>query len=379
MRYSPLSTTVLALGFATLATGATAQERLTASAGFPGPAILTDNDYTKFTAAVEEATGGDLTFDLHVGGALLPLATTLEGLRDGLADVGNVVSAYIPSSMPKNNVVADVGLVLEDHMAASFAITEMNLLNEVLQEEWQSFDVVFGGGFSTPPYLMLCVPEIRTLADVEGKKMRTASGSHVDLVNLMKGEPVSVSFNDAYTGLERGSLDCILGSAENLGTGFKLWDVIGSVTMIPLGTHISGGAWIYNKSTWGGLTDLQRKSLLEQMAVAGVRRQMAYDVEIGQSLEGSWERGVERIEPDETLSNMVDEYKATFIANLPGESESKRNVPAAEAKALIDDFQQIYGRWQGLLEGVDRTDEAALVALVQAEIYDKINPAEYGL
>lgn len=379
MRYLKNVKLMATVAVATMATSVVAEERLTASAGFPGTSILSSVDYTDFTMSVEKATAGDITFDLHVGGALLPIATSLEGIRDGIADVGNVVAAYIPASLPKNNVVADIGFALDDHMASAFAVTEMNIKNAALQAEWAEYDVVFGGGFSTPPYLLMCVTPIRSVADVEGKKIRTASGSHVELIKTLGGEPVSVPFTDVYTGMERGSLDCVLSSAENLGTAYTLWDVVTSVTVLPLGTHISGGAWIYNQSTWGRLSVDQRKSLLNEMAIAGVHRQMAYDVEITRSLEGSWEKGIERIEPDEGLATAVTDFKAAFIKDLPAASESKRKVPEAEAKALVDEFQKIYSRWEVLLEGVDRSDEDALVKIVKSEIYDKVDPAKYGL
>ena len=361
-----------------LTTTAAAEERLTANAGFPATSLLTSSDYTDFTKEVEKRTGGDITFDLYVGGALLPIATALEGLQNGVADVGNVVSAYVPTHLPRNNVVADIAFTLDDHMAAAYAATEMNITNAALQEEWAKYDVVFGGGFSTPIYYFLCTSPIRNAADVEGKKVRTASGSHVAFIKSLKGEPVSVPFTDVLTGLERGSLDCATSSAENLGTAFQLWDVVKSVTLLPMGTHISGGAWIYNKNTWNRLSDEQRSALFDQMAVSGARRQIAYDVEVGRSLEGSWERGIERIEPDQTLKQALADFNNSFISDLPQVSETKRKVPAAEAKALIDEFQQIYSKWTSLLKDVDRTDEAAIAKIIKTEIYDKVDPATYG-
>ncbi|MBR9862235.1 MAG: C4-dicarboxylate ABC transporter substrate-binding protein [Rhodobacteraceae bacterium] len=379
MRTKTNRTLLAALAATTLATGAFAQERLTANGGFPASSILTKVDYTDFVKSVEVASNGDISFDLHVGGSLLPIATTLEGLSDGIADVGNVVAAYVPSSLPRNNVVADMGFVLSDHMAAAFAVTEMNITNDALQKEWGGYNVVYGGGFSTPAYYFLCNKPIRSFGDLKGTKIRTASGSHVEFVKSANGEPVSVPFTDVYTGLERGSLDCVMASLENLGTGFKLWDVIKHITMLPTGTHISGGAWVYNQATWERLSVEQRKTLFAQMALTSVRRQIAYNEEIDRSLEGSWERGVERIEPDASLSDAVAGFKESFVDTLPATSESKRKVPAEEAKALIDNFQSIYSRWQTLLDGVDRTDEAALAALVQSEIYNKLDAETYGL
>lgn len=38
-----------------------------------------------------------------------------------------------------------------------------------------------------------------------------------------------------------------------------------------------------------------------------------------------------------------------------------------------------FDKWAGLLDGVDRTDEDALTALVRANLYDKLDVTTYGM
>jgi TRAP-type C4-dicarboxylate transport system substrate-binding protein len=364
----------------TMATAmAIAGERLTATA-WTGPThVMTTNDYTNFTKSVDTTTGGDITFDLHIGGSLLPAKAVLEGIRDGVADVGNIISAYIPADLPKNNLVNDLAFTIDDAMAVSFAVSEMNMKNEGLRTEWAKHGVVFGGGFSTPLYHFACVNPVRVLADLKGKKVRTAGGSHVEWIKHVGGVPVSVPFTDVYTGLERGSIDCVMLDATNLGSGFKIWEVAKSVTMVQMGSHVSGAQWIYNQNTWSGLSDEQRAVLFDEMAISSVRRQMDYSAQVEQSLQGSWERGLERIEPDQTLSDELAAFKAALVENLPQSSKEKRGIDVDEAAAIIADFQSYYSRWVALLADVDRSDEADLVAIVRSELYKGMDLATYGL
>ena len=370
---------IVAAATATMATAATAGENLTANS-WTGPThIMTVNDYTDFVKSVEATTEGDISFDLHIGGSLLPAKAVLEGVRDGVADVGNIISAYIPADLPKNNLVNDLAFTIDDPMAVAFAVSEMNMKNDSLRNEWENHGVVFGGGFSTPLYHFACVSPVRALADLEGKKVRTAGGSHVEWIKHVGGVPVSVPFTDVYTGLERGSIDCVMLDATNLGSGFKIWEVAKSVTMVQMGSHVSGAEWIYNKNAWAGLSEEQRMTLFDEMAIASVRRQMDYAKQVEESLQGSWERGLERIEPDQSLANELAAFKTSLVAGLPQASNEKRGIDVQEAEAIIADFQSYYSRWTGLLADVNRLDEAALIEIVRAELYKGLDLATYGL
>lgn len=364
---------------ATMATSSAAGEQLTATS-WTGPThIMTVNDYTDFVKSVENTSGGDISFDLHIGGSLLPARAVLEGVRDGVADVGNIISAYIPADLPKNNLVNDLAFTIDDPMAVAFAVSEMNMKNDSLRNEWEDHGVVFGGGFSTPLYHFACVAPVRELADLEGKKVRTAGGSHVEWIKHVGGVPVSVPFTDVYTGLERGSIDCVMLDATNLGSGFKIWEVAKSVTMVQMGSHVSGAEWIYNKHRWAALSDAQRATLFDEMAIASVRRQMDYAAQVEESLQGSWERGLERIEPDQSLANELSDFKSSLVAGLAQASNEKRGIAVDEAEAIIADFQSYYSRWVELLADVDRTNEDALIEIVRAELYKGLDLATYGL
>ncbi|WP_417783051.1 C4-dicarboxylate TRAP transporter substrate-binding protein [Terasakiella pusilla] len=373
---------LLALGAYALASvtsvDANASQTLTASS-WTGPThIFTVNDYTNFSKSVEEASKGELTMDVHIGGSLLPAKSVLEGVRDGVADVGNILSAYTPADLPLSNIMNDLAFTFNDPMAAAFASTEYQFNSEMIQKEWLDHNVVFGGGVSTARYNFACVPPVRTLADLEGKKVRTAGGSQVEWVKFAGGIPVSVPFTDVYTGLERGSIDCVMLDATNLSSGFKIWEVAKSVTMLYMGTIIAGAEWIYNKDTWNGFSDETKRLLMTEMAKANARRQIDFANQVDDALKGSWERGLERIEPDQTLITALTEFKAGYVSRLPEFSESKRNVPADKAAKLIADFQEVYDRWVNLLATIDRQDEAQVINLVKTEIYDKIDVSTYA-
>ncbi|MBC7280570.1 C4-dicarboxylate TRAP transporter substrate-binding protein [Hoeflea sp.] len=369
----------VALGLLASTSVATAETRLTASMWASPTHILTIDNYINFTKSVEEASGGDLVFDLYIGGSLLPANGTLSGVRDGVADVGSIIGAYTPADLPLSNVLNDASLIVSDTMAAAFALAELSFNNEHLQGEWNGNGVIYGGAYSTPPYIFACVPTVHEVADLKGLKVRTAAGSHVEFMKFTGAVPVSVPITEVYTGLERGSIDCVMTDATNLSTGYKLWEVAKTITLLPMGTHTSGAAWAYNQNSWRSLTPAQRRRLLDQMALAMVRCQLDYDGQEATAYEGSWERNLAKVEPGESLKKAFADFKTSYIANLAASSAKGRGVSAATAQSLIDNFEAGYKRWEGLLSNVDRKDEAALVELLKSEVYNKVDENAYGL
>src|SRR3546814_20907787 len=62
-----------------------------------------------------------LTFKLFTGGALLGAKATLDGVRDGVADVGHVAYTYFPASFPRAQLLNELSMVGTNNNAASFA------------------------------------------------------------------------------------------------------------------------------------------------------------------------------------------------------------------------------------------------------------------
>jgi TRAP-type C4-dicarboxylate transport system substrate-binding protein len=179
-----------------------------------------------------------------------------------------------------------------------------------------------------------------------------------------------------HSGLDRGSLDCGINGGDALQT-FGLWDVVKSVNLAPLGTYFAGFEWGYNQDFWRGLTAEQRRILLDQMAVALVRTHIAYVAITESVLAEARTRGIAVIEPDATLTDAVQAFAASDVAAAAAIAKEKLGL--ADPDPVIAEFLAMVEKWDKLLQGVDRTDEAALLAIVKREIYDRIDEASYGL
>lgn len=367
---------LLSTGAAIMIAG-TAQAQTIQASNWLSPAhILNEFVYQMFSADVAEATGGALQIEVYSAEALLPARATMSGIADGVAQLGIVYPGYTPSELPLNNVVNDLVFVSDDDIAASAAWTELAMTHPDLAGEWRANGGVFAGGYSTPLYYFICMPQVREAADVAGLRVRTAGGAQAAWVQSLGGVPVSVPIGDVYSGLERGSIDCTMSDATNLDKGNRFWEVARSVTLLPMGVVI-GANYVYNTEFWAELSPETRALLLEHMARGHARAQVAYHVGVTEAIEGSRERGLEIIEPGETLVAALAAFNAGHIEALPERSMADRGV--ADPSGLIAAYLELEEKWKALLADVDRSDSEALFEILHANLYGALDPETFGV
>lgn len=337
--------------------------------------ILNEQPYQKFSEEISKTTNGKLSFEVYSSGSLVPAKTTMQGIRDGVAQLGVVYPGYTPSELPINNVLNDLVFTSSDALAAAIAYTDIGINNAMIREEWNENGGIFVGGYSTPVYNFICMDPIRSLNDARGKKIRTAGGAQTEWVNSLGGVPVSVPIADVYSGLSRGSIDCTLSDPTNLDKGNKLWEVAESVTTLPMGV-VMGATYVMNPSFWQGLNEEQKNILLDHLASGVARTQVTYAADVDAALNGSRERGLEILSPNEDLTEALAEFQKSFIETLPQRAMEGRGIE--DPSSLIDEFIAKQEEWSVRLDTVDRTDPDAIAQLIRAEIYDEVDLTSFG-
>ena len=337
--------------------------------------ILNEQPYQRFAADLAAATDGAMTFEVYSSGSLVPARATMQGIRDGVAQLGVVYPGYTPSELPVNNVLNDLVFTADDALAAALAYTEVGINHPSVQGEWGANGGIFLGGYSTPVYNFICMEPVRTTEDAAGKKVRVAGGAQTAWVESLGGVPVSVPIGDVYSGLSRGSIDCTLSDPTNLDKGNKFWEVAKSVTTLPMGVVI-GATYVVNPGFWQGLEEGERQTLLDHMALGLARTQVTYAADVAAAIEGSRERGLEIIEPDAALSEALAAFQSEFVADLPARSAEERGI--ADPGELVSAFVAAQAAWKERLSGIDRTDPEAVAGLIRAEIYGKLDLSTFG-
>ena len=335
------------------------------------------HNYTEWAENVKKATNGAVTFKVFLGGSLIPARSTIQGVRDGLAQVAYHAGTYTPSELPLNNVVADLALVTSDIYVSMGASTEQAFQNAKLQAEYRKNGLIYGGGYSTSPYLLLCNKKIESLADLKGKRLRMP-GSLWDRWAVSLGAiSVNVPSSEIYTGIERGTLDCGVNPLESLQSR-SWWDVAKFVVDLPLGPYYSGPMWAYNPGFWKGLSPEQRRAIFDVTARAMVRSSIAYMNNTTSTEKAMGAKNVQMVKPKPDLQAASDAFITKDSADLGKLAQEKLKVNPADAEQLITEYKALVAKWEKLLAGVNPLDEEKLTAIFKAEIFDKLDTKTYG-
>lgn len=375
--------TVLALAsVATLAAGATAVQPAAAETGFIANSFynaehpLSKYTYLEWGEKVEEASGGALKPEVYTGTVLLAPRATLQGIRDNVVQVGSHPAVYTPSEMPVAMAVQELGFNFDDALAVLLAVTDWSMTNQTQLDEWKTNEIVYLGGYATPPYLLFCREPVTNLEEIKGKRLRTAGSTVSQWVEEVGGIPVNVPSSEMYSGLDRGTLDCATNAGSDL-IDRSLWEVAPHTTVLSTGMYYSGPKWGYNTDFWASLSPEERKTLMDVTADAVARLGVNYTKRANDALKEAAEKGNTIHEPAEDLMASVEAFREKSLADVYKAAEEKYGL--TNGQEVVDDFRAAVDRWTTLLEGIDRTDEAAVAELVKTEIYDKLDPETYGV
>jgi TRAP-type C4-dicarboxylate transport system substrate-binding protein len=367
-----LKSTVIAL--ATLTTAATA-ENYNANHFFAERHSMVRGPYVSFAEKVAEETNGEINFTVFSAGSLLPPASSLQGVRDGVAQVTYHAGTYTPSELPIDNLVGNMAFYNTDPLVMAFASTEFGLTNAAQQAEWKANGVVYGGGYSTSEYFMQCNTAVKTLDDMAGKRLRMAGGAWSRFAEFAGAIPVSIPSSEMYTGLDAGSLDCAVAAADALDS-FSLKDVVTDMNTLAIGNYYAGFLWGYNVPFWQSISAENRRVLFNQMAYYLGEHRIEFDKDVETAVQSAKDAGMTIVDPDETLTNALAEF---VIADEGVLISTAKERGVADPEAILTSFKAIIDKWDGLLADVDRKDADALAQLARTEIYDLLDEKTYGV
>ncbi|MEO1191910.1 MAG: C4-dicarboxylate TRAP transporter substrate-binding protein [Pseudomonadota bacterium] len=336
-------------------------------------------NYTNWAEEVRERTNGEVDFDVFLGGVLLGGRASLSGTADGVAQVAYHAGTYTPAELPITNIISELAFLTDNFYALAAASTIMSFTHPALLQEYKENGVVFGGGYGTPIYYLICREPITTAADLEGKRIRMPGGIWDRWGTAMGAVSVNVPSSEIYTGLDRGTLDCGVNPLDSL-LSRSYWDVAKYVPLIPLGSYYSGPMWAYNAEFWQDLTPEQREILLEEAGEAFIRSSMVYLENTEAALvQGEADHGMQFQEVDPALMEMHLAFVEADAANLVQMAQERYGVSEEMAVDLIETFQTLVAEWEAKLEGVDMMDQETLTQLFVEDIYQQVDPSTYGV
>ena len=257
LRLTGLALCGIAAGIVSLgASGAGAKEwKMTAGSShppiIPWVQVIRDHVVPESNRMLKEMGISDsIKWTEAYAGALYNFKNTLEGVGDGLADIGWVGTLWEPAKMPLQNVT----------FYAPFATGNVNHLIEIQEEmhqnipamaaAWHKNNTAFLGAQVADTYHIMTKFPVRSLEDLRGKKLY-APGPAANWLKGTGATAVNGGLPIYYNGIKTGVADgCILITTGMLP--FKLHEVAPYITKVDLGGPMSG-ALAMNLDTWKSL------------------------------------------------------------------------------------------------------------------------------
>ncbi len=354
-------------------TASAAERDMTFAIGLP-PIHTWSKTYTYVDENLEARSGGALGAEVYYG-SLLNLKQSLMGLRDGIADAAMLVPGYHPAELPQTNLIVDLAMLGHNATVLSAAVSEYMFSCPECLAESTTNGSVFVAMTANAPYMLLTVEPMVTVESLRGKKIRSFSafGRWVEYVGGIK---MSLSANDIYDALSRGTLDANLHPATEL-YNLNFADVVKYVTRLPLGTY-NGNQYNFNSDVWRSFSTAERRLMLDMFAEGAALTTVEFQTFNDEVLDSKAAAdGIQVLEPSPELVALTQEFIAVDMANF--NQMAKDNYGIQDAPARVARFQGLIDKWRGLLATIDATDVDAVTALYKAEIWDKIDAATHGM
>ncbi|MFB9354275.1 C4-dicarboxylate TRAP transporter substrate-binding protein [Sneathiella chinensis] len=356
--------------------GLASAETIKGNIFFPDTHPLAQFGYLEWAKILEQESKGELTAKVYTGTVLLPPRSGMSGVRDGIVDVGYHAATYTPAELPITNAVQEMGLNYSDPLVMIAAATDFNMTNPDALSQWQKAGMVFTGGYSTPPYNLMCRMPVRSLSDLKGKRLRTAGAAMSRWVEEVGAVPVNIPSSEMYQGVEKGTLDCAVNVANDLKSR-SLWDVAKHTTMAPLGLFWSGPMWGFNQERWDGLSAEQRAAVLRTNAKSMAMLYVGYQASIQQALDEAESHGVTIYQPSGDMLSSIEKFAEANLGQVYATAKEKYGVENPEE--VLGRFDQKVKKWESLFAAVDRKDADAIAAIIQTNLYDGIDTSTYGV
>ncbi len=172
----------------------------------------------------------------------------LRMLSDGVFDVGMTVGDYAVDDAPQLEGL-DVPLIATTADEAKAMVDAARpMIAEVMRD---TFNAELLAIAPYPPQVVFCRPEVQSLDDLKGLKIRGSGRMTTLFLEALGAEGVNLAFAETPGALERGVVDCaVTGAGSGYSSGW--WEVSDYLYAIPL------GGWdpvvtAMNLDTWEGL------------------------------------------------------------------------------------------------------------------------------
>jgi len=329
MRTLAIIATAAAIAAAPAAARAAQAIDLTIVAGHPTIFLWVKHLEETFMPAVdaELAKTGRyaIRWNAAFGGSLARLGGENDAVSAGLADVAYNPSLFNPSKLPLQNVSYVAPFGTDEPRLTTRIVEDLQRRIPAMGQAWERQNQVYiGGGVSIDSYHLFTTFPVRTLADLQGRRIG-APGSAVNWIKGTGAVPVAGDLTTYYNAIQTGVYDGVLMFATAAAPS-SIAEVAPYMTRVDFGAPYAGGLTV-NRDRWRSLPEEVRDALVAGAAAYAD----AFYAEQDARIDGAYAKiradggTVSELDPGErarwaaALPNVAREWaQAQDAAGLPG-------------------------------------------------------------
>lgn len=214
-----------------------------------------------WTKTVHEKSGGAITAEITPFNEMgLKGAEIFRLMRLGVIDFGSTVLGYVATDDARNEAIDLAGLAPDIATARKISDAYKPVYDKFYRER---FGIQVLGIWPYPAQVIFCNGEIKGLADLKGKKVRTGNRTLAEFVEALGGTGVTLAFSEVVPALQNKVVDCaITGSLS--GNAARWYEVATHIYALPVGW--SQVMHAVNVKSWDRLNPKVRDFLKAEIA-----------------------------------------------------------------------------------------------------------------
>jgi TRAP-type C4-dicarboxylate transport system substrate-binding protein len=214
-----LGVAAAAIGLTMFAGNADAQNvKLRGAHIFPASFVQSGVNLEDWAKRLKEKSNGRIDYEIIHGGALLKLGDHVDGIAAGLVDFTSFYPIYFPGEFQVEGALTNIIDIWSDKVPDLKGVA---LIHKQLHKEFPQFKAEYDKRnmhmllpLPADPYVVVCTKEVKSFADLKGRKMRTFGRYFPILQRSMGVEPITVPGPEAYQALSSGLVDCIYSTPD---------------------------------------------------------------------------------------------------------------------------------------------------------------------
>lgn len=210
---------------------------------------------------MSEESGGRLQFTFNPGGSLLGATETMDGVKDGTADICWSCTSFFGSRFPISEFINLCGNGITSARMATDVYQQMYEEIPELQKELGDWKILALHSCSYGP-VSTVGKKIEKPEDFKGMQIRTAGTIAAQYITALGANPMTVPTSEVYESIEKHVIDGFTNDWHNIDC-FKLYEPIDYCLDLPI--SYTSCFVMMNKNTYDNLPD-DLKAIIDKYA-----------------------------------------------------------------------------------------------------------------